>query len=62
MSGHVFGLFLVGLFWVSVAVAVAIDATKRGRYGSVWAITVFFLGPVGLGLYVLAVLSSLATR
>ena len=60
VSNHTFALVLVGAVWLSVALAVAVDAARRGRYGSVWGITTFLLGPVGLGLYALAVLSAAA--
>jgi hypothetical protein len=60
VSSHTFALLLVGAVWLSVALAVAVDATGRGRYGGVWGVTTFLLGPVGLGLYALAVLSAAA--
>lgn len=59
VSGHGF-LLLVGLIWLSVAVAAGSDAIRRGRQGGVWGITVFVLGPVGLLLYVLVVLGTIA--
>lgn len=60
VSGHEFLLLVVGLFWLSVAFTVAIDATRRGRQGGVWGITTFLLGPIGLVLYALAVLGAIA--
>jgi DNA-directed RNA polymerase subunit RPC12/RpoP len=60
VSGHEFLLLVAGLFWLSVAIAVAIDATRRGRQGGVWGITTFLLGPIGVALYVLAVLGAMA--
>lgn len=60
VSGHEFLLLVVGLFWLSVALTVAIDATRRWRRGDVWGITALLLGPIGLVLYVLAVLGSMA--
>jgi hypothetical protein len=60
VSSHTFALALVGAVWLSVALAVAVDAARRGRYGSVWGVTTFLLGPVGLGFYSLAVLNATA--
>jgi hypothetical protein len=60
MSGHGFLLLLVGLFWISVALAVGADAVRRGRQGGVWGVTVFLLGPFGILLYVLVLLGGMA--
>ena len=60
MSGHWFLLLVAGLFWLSVAVAVAVDAARRGRQGDVWGVTAFLLGPFGVLLYVLVILGAMA--
>lgn len=58
MAGHTVLILLGVLVWLTVSIAVAIDAIRRGRIGGVWGITVFLLGPIGLLIYVLVVLSA----
>jgi RNA polymerase subunit RPABC4/transcription elongation factor Spt4 len=60
VSGHGVLLLAVGLFWLSVALAVGADATRRGRQGGVWGVTAFLLGPFGILLYVLVILGTMA--
>jgi hypothetical protein len=60
MSGHTFALALVLLCWLTVALAVGVDAARRGRRGDVWGVITFLTGPVGLVVYVLVVLGSIA--
>lgn len=60
MSGHGALLLAVGLFWLSVALAVGVDAARRGRQGGVWGVTAFLLGPFGILLYVLVILGTMA--
>ena len=50
----------MGLFWLSVALAVGADAARRGRQGGVWGVTAFLLGPFGVLLYLLVILGAMA--
>jgi len=61
MAGHEVLILLSVLVWLTVSIAVAIDAIRRGRSGGVWGITVFLLGPIGLLLYVLVILTAMAS-
>lgn len=61
MAGHTVLILLSGLVWLTVSIAVAFDAIRRGRSGGVWGITVFLLGPIGLLLYVLVILTAMAS-
>jgi hypothetical protein len=47
---------IVTLLWVTVAVAVGIHASSRGRSGFVWGFVTFLLGLVGVVVYLLALL------
>ena len=58
---HLVAILFGLLVWLTVAITVATDATRRGRQGGVWGLTTFLLGPLGLTLYVLAILGSLAS-
>jgi hypothetical protein len=60
VSSHLPALALVLAVWLTVSVVVGVDAARRGRSAGVWTITAFLLGPLGLGLYVLAVLGAAA--
>ena len=55
MSSHAL-LLVVALFWITVAVAVGIHASSRGRSGFVWGLVTFLLGIVGVVVYLLALL------
>jgi len=58
MAGHAVLILLGVLSWLTVSIAVGVDAIRRGRTGGVWGITVFLLGPIGLFLYVLVILTA----
>jgi len=56
MSSHAFVALVVLLFWTSVAAAVGIHASSRGRSGFVWGLVTFLTGLIGVGVYLLALL------
>jgi RNA polymerase subunit RPABC4/transcription elongation factor Spt4 len=51
-------LGIVVLLWATVAFAVAIDASRRGRHAGLWAVMTFFTGVFGAVLYGLVVLTT----
>ena len=55
MSSHAL-LLVVALCWITVAAAVGIHASGRGRSGFVWGLVTFLLGIFGIVVYLLALL------
>jgi hypothetical protein len=55
VSSHAL-LFVVALFWITVAAAVGIHASGRGRSGFVWGFVTFILGIFGVVVYLLTLL------
>jgi len=58
MSSHVALFAMVAFVWGMVAFAVAIDASRRGRHGGVWAVVTFLTGLFGAILYGLVVVTT----
>jgi membrane protease subunit (stomatin/prohibitin family) len=56
MSSHASVALVVLLLWTTVAVAVGIHASSRGRSGFVWGFVAFLMGLVGVVVYLLALL------
>lgn len=56
MSSHAFVALVVLLLLTTVAVAVGIHASSRGRSGFVWGLVAFLMGLVGVVVYLLALL------
>ena len=55
VSSHAL-LLVVALCWITVAAAVGIHASGRGRSGFVWGLVTFLLGIFGVVVYLLALL------
>jgi len=55
VSSHAL-LLVVTLCWITVAAAVGIHASGRGRSGFVWGLVTFLLGIFGVVVYLLALL------
>lgn len=49
-----FVILILFIIWIFVAVWVARDANKRGESGTLWGIAAFFLGLIGLIIYLIA--------